>query len=133
MMHTRQAFQFLLLWFLSFVVLLLLDMAWFSISMERVYKPLYIKIQKRVALRLWSGIVVWILLGLMVALITRQEKERAGTMGLLYGLIIYGVYNFTNHATLYNYNLRVTIIDTMWGSLAIGITAFLMAGVHRKL
>lgn len=137
-MDKKKTFHFVLLWFLSFIILFLLDMAWFSVSMETVYRPLFMKIQKRIILRVWSGLVTWILLGLMIAILLTQMKythqwTHAGLIGIVYGLIIYGVYNFTNYATLYNYNLRVVAIDTMWGGLVMGITSFLMAILHGYL
>jgi len=40
--------------------------------------------------------------------------------GFLLGLVIYGVYNTTNKATINNYSTKVTIVDTMWGSVLLG-------------
>ena len=34
--------------------------------------------------------------------------------GGIYGLIMYGFYNFTNHAVFSNWSLYVAIIDTVW-------------------
>ena len=35
----------------------------------------------------------------------------------LLGLIIYGIYNFANLATINNYTLTTTIMDTLWGCI----------------
>lgn len=136
-MKQKEIFHFVLVWFLSFVILLSLDMIWFWFVMDTLYRPLFFKIQKRIVFRIGSGLIVWMLLGLMVALTLYQSAARqwshAGLMGILYGLIIYGVYNFTNYATLYHYNLRVVAIDTMWGGVVMGITSFFMAILHNHL
>jgi uncharacterized membrane protein len=33
----------------------------------------------------------------------------------LLGLVVYGIYNFTNLATINNYTLNTAIVDTLWG------------------
>jgi uncharacterized membrane protein len=52
---------------------------------------------------------------------------RAGFAGIFFGVIVYGVYNFTNHATFYNYPLSLVIADTLWGSFAMGTTTLAVA------
>jgi uncharacterized membrane protein len=55
------------------------------------------------------------------------------TRSLLLGLVIYGIYNFTNKATIYNYNYYTVIIDTIWGSILFTITALLSIMIIKKL
>lgn len=119
--------KFLLIWLLSFVLLVLFDMIWFSVSLSTVYKPLFYNLQKKFIFRVWSGIVVWILIGLFIAIdqcwVIKRTPFDPRLLGFLYGFIIYGVYNFTNYATLYKYNLKVVLVDTLWGTLNIGMTS----------
>jgi uncharacterized membrane protein len=35
--------------------------------------------------------------------------------GALLGLIAYGAYDFTNHATLAKWPVQVTVVDLLWG------------------
>jgi uncharacterized membrane protein len=36
----------------------------------------------------------------------------------LFGLVVYGVYDFTNYSTLRQWPLMLTLADTAWGTLA---------------
>ena len=49
------------------------------------------------------------------------------------GFCIYGVYNFTNQATLNNYSTQVTIKDTIWGSTLYPLVSYLMIKVFPKI
>lgn len=121
--------NFLVTWIVAFVLLVFFDMVWFSISMNVFYKPMFHDIQKKFIFRVWSGIVVWILISLLVAidhccLFKRFIDPRL--IGFIYGFILYGVYNFTNYATLYKYNLKVVAADTLWGTLNVGLTTLIV-------
>ena len=122
--------RFLLKWLAAFVLLVLFDMAWFYVSVPVLYKPMFNDIQKKFVFRVWSGIVVWVLIALFIAL-QACSVNTCGVdprvLGFVYGFIIYGVYNFTNYATLYKYNLRVALSDSLWGTLNIGTTSILVA------
>lgn len=122
--------RFLLKWLAAFVLLVLFDMAWFYVSVPVLYKPMFNDIQKKFVFRVWSGIVVWVLIALFIAL-QACSANTCGVdprvLGFVYGFIIYGVYNFTNYATLHRYNLRVALSDSLWGTLNIGTTSILVA------
>ena len=121
-----------LLWrmFIAFLCLIILDFMWLSIMFNRLYRPVYMSIQKRVIVRTWSAILVWLLLAVLVAT-QRHMNPRASVLhGLLLGCIVYGTYNFTNHATLYKYPLRLAAIDTIWGGFAIAIASLVVNYFH---
>jgi len=126
--------KFILVWLISFIFLVIFDMLWFVVSMPTVYKPLFYDIQKKFIFRVWSGIVVWVLIGLFIAIdqcwTIKSTPFDTRILGFVYGFIIYGVYNFTNYATIYKYNLKVVFTDTLWGSLNIGMTSLI---VHHLL
>lgn len=128
--------NFLKAWIAGFVLLVLFDMGWFSVSMSSLYKPMFQDIQKKFIFRVWSGIVVWILIALMIAIdhcwLIKRPPIDPRIMGFLYGFILYGVYNFTNYATIHKYNLKVVVADTLWGTLNVGMTTILVYYfIHR--
>lgn len=129
--------KFLLVWLISFVLLVLFDMIWFAVSLTTVYKPLFYDLQKKFIFRVWSGIVVWILIGLFIAIdvcwVIKTTPFDPRILGFVNGFIIYGVYNFTNYATLYKYNIKVVFTDTLWGTLNIGMTSLLAHQFLRSL
>lgn len=130
---TYQA-KFFMVWLVGFILLVVFDMMWFSVSMSSVYKPLFYDIQKKFIFRVWSGIVVWMLISLLLAIdkcwTIKTTPFDPRLLGLIYGFIIYGVYNFTNYATLYKYNIKVALTDTFWGTLNVGITSLILSYIH---
>lgn len=48
---------------------------------------------------------------------------RAALLGAALGFLAYGTYDLTNHATLKDWPLAVTLADMAWGTVASGIAA----------
>ena len=48
-------------------------------------------------------------------------------------MIIYGVYDMTNLATINNYNITTSIVDTLWGSFLVGIISLVSFYISKKL
>jgi uncharacterized membrane protein len=62
-----------------------------------------------------------VLLGAVRAVGAAPRASRGGTAaahGALFGLIVYGVYDFTNLATLRHYPVQLAVVDVAWGTLA---------------
>jgi uncharacterized membrane protein len=70
----------------------------------------------------WSAaLLVYVLLGLGLALFAVPRATSVGSAaayGALFGLIVYGVYDFTNVATLRQYPLQLALVDVAWGAAA---------------
>ncbi|MBU0569399.1 DUF2177 family protein [Patescibacteria group bacterium] len=45
--------------------------------------------------------------------------------GAFYGLIVYGVYDLTNLATLKNWSVTMVIVDMLWGMTVCGLTSLI--------
>jgi len=50
--------------------------------------------------------------------------------GALFGFVLYGFYDFTNLATLKDYPWSLTIIDTLWGTLLVGVGSLIFYSVY---
>ena len=50
------------------------------------------------------------------------QKNRSVKDAALLGLVIYGVYEFTNLSIFTNWSVLSTIIDTVWGAVVFGLT-----------
>jgi uncharacterized membrane protein len=61
--------------------------------------------------RYGSAVIVYILLAYMLLQTTSNKQA------FLYGMCIYGVYDFTNHALLEKYNWKFAIADMLWGGI----------------
>ena len=45
--------------------------------------------------------------------------------GGVFGIIVYGIYDFTNLATIKNWSLFVSIIDMLWGGILFTIVTYI--------
>lgn len=111
---------------ISFILLVLLDFAWFQYSVKNLYQPTFEAIQKSpFRTRMMGGLVAWLLIALGVSLfsVTPGQPLESLKKGALLGLVIYGVYNGTMYATLIDYPIKTSVIDTLWGTLAVGATS----------
>jgi len=72
----------------------------------------------------WAAAIVWILLGLSLELYVypyAKTKRSAVMSAFVFGLITYGLYDFTNLATLANWTLGFTLMDVLWGGVLMAI------------
>lgn len=93
------------------LVLFIIDLFWLFTGGKYATKMTE-KIQgKPVSMRYESAIVVYLLLAYML-LQTKSSLE-----AFLYGIAIYGVYDFTNYALLEGYDWKFAIADTLWGGI----------------
>jgi len=54
------------------------------------------------------------------------QRNRSVTDAALFGLIIYGVYEFTSLSVFTNWSILLSIIDTLWGAIVFGLTTGLV-------
>jgi uncharacterized membrane protein len=57
------------------------------------------------------------------------QRNRSVSDAALFGLVIYGTYDFTNLALFSNWSILLSIVDTMWGAALFGLTT----GIVYKL
>lgn len=101
---------------LTLPVILAMDLVWLGI----ITKPFY---QKQIGslmgnMSYGAAAVVYILLALgIVFFVLPQAKNypQALLWGGLFGLVTYGVYDFTNLAILKQWTLTVSLADVAWG------------------
>ena len=106
------------------VIFLLLDSVYLYFA-KSIFGEMIVRIQ-RVAMqvRLWSGAVVYAFMTLLLYWFIIKDRRPVWEATLL-GLATYGIYDFTNHATLKNYDLSVAIMDTVWGATLFTLTTWM--------
>jgi len=110
---------------LTAIILLVIDAVYLKL-ITPFYNLQVKKIQgKEITPRPYSVVIVYIILitGLYYFIIGPNKSYKDGAF---FGLTIYGVFDFTNHAILDNYSLLLAIIDTIWGMVLCGTTTFIM-------
>jgi len=93
---------------------------------KSMFGELVAKIQRTaMQLRIEGAIVVYILLAVGLYYFIVKPGLSAWEAGLL-GLVIYGTFDFTNYAMFKNYDLKIAIMDTVWGSLLFALTTLIL-------
>lgn len=76
---------------------------------------MFVKIQgSPIKLVWWAAAVVYVALAYLI--LQTKSPQQAFTLGAA----TYAVYDFTNLATLKNYDPRFAVMDTLWGGVLFG-------------
>jgi uncharacterized membrane protein len=101
-------------------VLFLVDIFWLATGGIYGRKMIELIQGQPIQLRFVSAIIVYLFLAYML-LQTKSSNE-----AFLYGVCIYGVYDFTNHAVFQQYDWKFAIADTLWGGVLFVLTRHLL-------
>lgn len=125
------------------VVFLVLDLTYLGVIMAGFYKSELGSLARRSGEALtpvwWAAMVVYVLIPLGIVLfgLPRVDAERwlpsALAWGFVYGVVLYGVYDFTNYATLDRWPLKLTFADIAWGGVLCSVMTAFAAFADRWL
>lgn len=114
-----------------------LDGLWLGVFMGGFYKtqlsPLARLSGDKLA-PLWGpALFVYVLLafGIVAFALPRNYAEASIGRGALFGLVVYGVYDLTNLATLRAWPMALTLIDIAWGATASALATWIVTVAHR--
>jgi len=99
-------------WIIVVISLIILDLIRFNVFNNYMEY----KVTKN-PINIYSSIFVWFLVGAALAVQNEPSYLEALIYGVLVGLVIYGVYNFTNYSILEGYSLKGAVINTLGGIL----------------
>ena len=118
---------------LGAVVFMVLDGVWLGLLMTDFYRaqlaPIVRLSNGGIAPNWPAALVVYVLLGTGIALFVMPRAPTvplAAAYGALFGLVVYGVYDFTNYSTLRQYPLVLAFADLAWGIAASAACAVVM-------
>ena len=128
---------------LTLAVFLLLDFVWLGLIMKNFYNAELGDLARReagsLAPRWGAAILVYLLIPAGLVLFVRPYLGENSSYGLavlygaLYGLVLYGVYDWTNYALLEKWTLRMTLVDCLWGATICAAAATAMQWLSLKL
>lgn len=127
--------NFLSLWAISLPIIIILDLIWFSLTVEKFYKPYLGHIISDNFNYLAAAIFYIIYSFGLSYLIVLPAVEADHTVfrvlcdAFILGFIAYGAYDLTNQATIKDWPVIVTIIDMLWG----GVVTSLAAAITYKI
>ena len=116
----------------SSILLLVLDFIWIGGYMGGEYKKMIRKIQgSDMQVNSIYAILSYVLMiiGLNFFVIPNINKDNLFNdslkYGFLFGIVLFGVYDFTAGAVLKNWNLKLAILDILWGGTVYFLATFL--------
>lgn len=122
---------YILAYVTSLLSMLVIDGVWLFTMSQRFYKA---KIGHLMAetVKLGPVAVFYLLYALGLSLLvilpalrTESSLAKVFLFGAVFGLVAYGAYDFTNHATLKQWPLIVTLVDLAWGTVLTGTAALI--------
>ena len=121
------------------VAFMVLDGLWLGVLMKDFYRDQLAPIARLgsgggVAPNWFAAFVVYALLGAGISLFVIPRADTFGAAaaaGALFGLVVYGVYDFTNYSTLRQWPLALALADVAWGAVASAACAVAVRSVAR--
>lgn len=129
--------------FLSAVIAaVIMDFLWLGLIMSRFYQSqlhplLRLDSDGRMAPIWWSAGVVYLFIPLGVVLFVLPRIDPLSYMsafiwGFVFGVTLYGVYEFTNLSLLHQWPWKVVLIDTLWGGMLCGVVSVVASWVQQS-
>lgn len=113
-----------------FVIMILFDLVVLSL-LKKQWQVAVFDIQKKpLRINYSYGFIAYIFLvsGLyyIVYRNIRKVSWKYDTLiqGFIYGVLVYGTFDFTNLAIFSDYPLNLALLDTLWGGILMSLTAF---------
>lgn len=103
-----------------------LDLLWLGVIARGAYRSLLGGFMREAPV--WpSAIAVYVLipLGLSLFVLPRAggSPATAGAYGALFGLVLYGTYEFTNHALVRGWPFKAVLLDVAWGMVLCAVVS----------
>ena len=125
---------------IAIAILLILDGIWISAVMGKYYNTMIKKIQgsemtvnKVCVVLAYSLMVAGLLLFVLPNTKDKKSLLRDSLIyGGLFGIILYGVYDFTAGAVFKDWDMKVAILDVAWGGFVYFISAYLSGLISLK-
>jgi len=122
------------------VLLLIFDIIWLMIN-KNGYSNMVIKVQNtNLNMNITGAILSYICVFLSIVFFTlpmieyQYETKNKLWLSLRYGgflgFLIYGIFNFTNMAIFENYDIKMAIKDTLWGTFLFTIVPYIIISLY---
>jgi len=110
------------------IFFLIIDVIWLSFAVKYFYKPQLGSLLNEKPV-MWAAILFYLIyvVGLSIVIIQpaliNNSILQAFWTGIVFGIVAYGTYNFTNMATIQNWSPYVVFVDLFWGGILTGTSS----------
>ena len=119
---------------ITLIVFLGIDFVWLGLVARNFYKKELSVLPQ--TFNLPAAFLAYILIaaGIVIFVLPKSSGNiyKALLWGAVFGLITYGIYDFTNLATLKGWSLKMLAVDILWGMFVCGATSFLVTYILNK-
>jgi len=116
---------------IGLIIYLILDILWIYLN-GKMYTSNIENIQKsKLKLNIYAGLVGYIIISLYLIFLIYNKFSLINCV--LISFFIYSIYNLTNLFTFRCYNIKVAIIDTIWGSSLTFITMYIVQSLSKTI
>ena len=128
--------QILILFVATALILLVLDL----IGLRFIVRPVFERhvghllvepLRMVPAVLFYLGYVAGVIWFVSMPAFRQGDAASALINGALIGLMAYGTYEFTNYATLRDWSFEQVAVDTLWGGLLTGFSAWAGVAITR--
>jgi uncharacterized membrane protein len=115
-------------YFTTLVAMAILDSAWISFALNRLYKPGFGSLMGDKPV-VSAAIAFYLLYPAGVTFLITSPLLANGTLagvllrGAVFGLVAYGTYDLTNQAIMRGWPWNVTLADMAWGAVLTAVSA----------
>ena len=131
-MDTQKIKQYIV----ALCIVLAIDLTWVLVIANSFYNEQLSGFARPETVSIWSAVLAWALIPLGIVLFVNQvskSNKQSLIYGALFGFILYGVYDFTNYATLANFTLTMLIVDIAWGTFLCSISSLMLRSFSKKI
>jgi len=115
---------------ITLVIFLFIEMIWQTGIARKFYKKELGALMRAQVNGYAAGLFYLIYTAGIVIFVIRPNLEAGGAIAFLrgggFGFVAYSTYNLISLAIIENWPIKMTIVDIVWGSLATGLTAFIV-------
>lgn len=120
---------------------ILLDIVWIGMLAKNLYEQeigsLIRKSGEQMSPNLLAAGLVYlaIALGIIYFVLPKAQGNltQALVSGAIFGMVTYGIYDFTNMAVLANWTWKISLIDVLWGTVLCATASLFATWVQRLI
>lgn len=120
--------------FTTLVIFLGIDFIWLGLIAKNFYDRQLSPFARTLNLPAAFLAYLLIVFGIVFFVLPKASgPSQALLWGALFGLIVYGVYDLVNLATLADWTLKMTVVDMLWGAFVCGTTSLIATRILNSL
>ncbi len=129
------------LFFTTLILLVCFDFLWIGVFMSTFYSERLGAFARRlpgggIDFHIPTGAAAYILMAIGITVfvlgaVSGKPLSFVFLFGALFGLVSYGIYDFTNYATLAGWSPAIMAADILWGTFLSGIVSVLVSYIGR--